>query len=442
MAEQPVMFMKGPYEPIVIDRAEGAWLYARDGRKILDAGAGAVVVNIGQGREEVARLAAEEVGRLNYIVPVWATPARERLTARLARWTPPGLNRFFFTSGGSEAVEAAIKFALMYQRVKGRPGRKKIISRWFSYHGNTLGALSVGGSLIRRAGYEEILFDWPHIGPPYCYRCPWGKSYPGCAIDCAQALEQEIARQGADAIAAFIAEPMMGASAAAVPPVKEYWPAIAEICQRHGIVLIADEVMTGFGRTGKRFAVEHWNVTPDILIGGKGLTGGYVPMGMIAVDEKMVRECEDAQTDFMFFTYSAHPLACAVADKVLEIMEREHLVERSAELGARLGAQLKEELSGHPMVGDIRGTGLFWGIEMVRERATRTPYPPSMRVTSRVIAAALKRGLFVYPSVGMAGREAGGDAVMITPPFVIGESEIEYIVRNLRAALDEVYPSL
>jgi len=442
MAEHPVVFMKSPYAPLEIERAEGPWLYTRDGRKILDAGAGAVVVNIGQGRAEIARLAAEEIEHLNYVLPVWTTPARERLVARLARWTPPGLNRFFFTSGGSEAVEAAIKFAILYQKIKGRPTRRKIISRWFSYHGNTLAALSVGGNLARRADFEEVLFDWPHIGPPYCYRCPWDKTYPGCGIDCAQALEQEITRHGADSIAAFIAEPMMGATVGAVPPVKEYWPMIADICRRHGILLIADEVMTGLGRTGKRFAVEHWNLTPDILVGGKGLTGGYMPMGMIAVDEKIVEACEGAQVEFMFYTYSAHPLACAIADRVLEIMERERLVERSAEVGARLGAQLKEELSGHPLVGDIRGIGLFWGIELVSDRATRTPYPPSLRVSGRVLAAAMKHGLFVYPSSGMAGREAGGDGVMVTPPFVIGDTEIEYIVRNLRTALDEVRSNL
>lgn len=442
MAEQPVMFMKSPYDPLVIERAEGAWLYTRDGRKILDAGAGAVVVNVGQGREEIAQLAAEEVRRLNYVVPVWATPERERLTARLAGWTPPGLNRFFFASGGLEAVEAAIKFAIMYHKTRGHPQKKKIISRWFSYHGNTLGALSVGGNLGRRADYEHVLFDWPHIGPSYCYRCPWGKSYPGCGIDCATALEQEIQRNGADSIAAFIVEPMMGATGGAVPPVKEYWPLIAEICRRNDILLIADEVMTGLGRTGKRFAVDHWNVKPDVLITAKGLTGGYMPMGMIAVDEKLVEECENAHADFMFYTYSAHPLACAIADKVLEIMEREHLVERAAEVGARLGAHLKEELSGHPMVGDIRGIGLFWGIELVRDRATRTPYSPALRVTSRVQAAALKHGLFVYPTVGMAGPVAGGDGVMVTPPFVIGTPEIEFIVHNLRTALDEVHPNL
>ncbi len=432
--------MRSPWTPLHIERAEGAYLYTKDGRKLLDAGSGAVVVNIGQGREELAKIAEETVRRLNYIVPVWVSTEREKLVNRLVGWTPPGLNRFFFTSGGSESVEAALKFAMLYQKVKGKPSKKKIISRQFSYHGNTLGALSAGSSL-RRADYEHVLFDWPKIPPSYCYRCPWGKTYPSCDIDCAIALEEEINKQGADNIAAFMAEPMMGASGGAVPPVKEYWPKLREICDRNDILLIADEVMTGFGRTGRRFAVDHWNVKPDILIGGKGLTGGYMPMGMIAVDEKIVAPCEEANRDFMFFTYSCHPLACAMADGVLAIMEREKLVERAENVGARLGAQLKEELSGHPMVGDIRGSGFFWGVELVRDRERRIPYAPELKAANRVLGAAVKRGMFFYPSTGMAGP-AGGDAMMITPPFIVNDNDIDFIVSTARAALDDVKPNL
>ena len=423
-----------------IERAEGAYLFTKDGRKILDAGSGAVVINIGQGREELATLAAETIRKLNYIVPVWVSTEREKLVKRLAGWTPRSLNRFFFTSGGSEAVEAALKFAMLYQKVKGKPSKKKIISRQFSYHGNTLGALSAG-STLRRADYEHVLFDWPKIPPSFCYRCPWGKTYPSCDIDCANALEEEIKKQGAENIAAFMAEPMMGASGGAVPPVKEYWPKLREICDRNDILLIADEVMTGFGRTGRNFAVDHWNVKPDILIGGKGLTGGYMPMGMIAVNENIVAVCEEANRDFMFFTYSCHPLACAMADGVLAIMEREKLVERAEKVGARLGAQLKEELSGHPMVGDIRGSGFFWGIELVRDRERRIPYAPELKVTNKVQGAAMKRGLFFYPSTGMAGP-AGGDAMMITPPFIVDDNDIDFIVSTARAALDDVKPNL
>ncbi len=441
MTEQQTLFMKSIYRPLRVERAEGTYLFTDDGQKILDAASGAVVVNIGQGREEIAQLAAEQVRQLNYVLPIWISPARERLVERLARWTPPGLNRFFFTSGGSESVEAALKFAIYYHSLKGRPEKKRFISRWFSYHGNTLAALSVSGNLARRAGFEHALFDWPKIPPSYCYRCPWEKTYPGCELDCATALEEEIRRAGAGTIAAFIAEPMVGASGGVIPPVKEYWPRIAEICRRNDILLIADEVMTGFGRTGKRFAMEHWDVKPDILVGGKGLTGGYMPMGMIAADEQLVEECEAHNGDFMFYTYSAHPLACAIAERVLAIMEREKLVEHAAEIGARLGGQLREELSGHPLVGDIRGSGLFWGIELVRDRASRMPYPAEAHVTGRVLGAAVRRGLFFYPATGMAG-ERGGDAIMIAPPFVIGDGEVDFIVGTVRAALHDIAPSL
>jgi len=442
MAERQVLFLRGPYgEPLHIERAEGAYLYTRDGRKLLDASSGAIVVNVGQGRRELAELAREQVERLDYVLPVWISPPRERLVERLAGWTPPGLDRFFFTSGGSEAVEAALKFAFLYHRVRGRQTRTKVVSRLLSYHGNTLGALSVSGNRARRADFEHVLFDWPKIPPSYCYRCPWQRTYPGCDLDCAQVLEDTIAREGADRIAAFIAEPMVGASGGVIPPVAEYWPRIAEICRRHDIVLIADEVMTGFGRTGKRFAVEHWGVTPDIIVGGKGLTGGYAPMGMIAVSRPLADACEQAGADFMFFTYTAHPLACALADRVLEIMERENLVEHAAQIGARLGARLRDELGAHPMTGDIRGAGLFWGIEVVADRAARRPFAPSMHVGRKLVRAAMERGVAVYPAAGMAA-EQGGDAVMIAPPFVIGDAEIELITTALRQSFDSVHQGL
>jgi adenosylmethionine-8-amino-7-oxononanoate aminotransferase len=440
MPDNQTMFIRGPHEPLAIERAEGPWLYTRDGRKILDGGAGAVVVNIGQGREEIAEVARRTIARLDYIVPVWTSPERERLVERLERWTPAGMDRFFFTSGGSEANEAAFKFAILLNKIRGKSSKNKIIGRKFSYHGNTIAALSAAGT-GRRADYEHVLIDWPKIEPTYCYRCPFGKTYPGCDLDCATALERKIVEVGADNVAAFIAEPMMGSSGGAVPPVKEYWPRIREICSKYDVLLIADEVMTGFGRTGRRFAVDHWNVTPDILVGGKGLTGGYMPMGMIAVRGELVEEVERSKSDFMFYTYSSHPVSCAVADAVLAIMERERLVERSHEMGARLGAQLREELSGHPMVGDIRGAGLFWGVELVHDKAARTPFAPDKKVTNRVLSAALKRGLFFYPSTGMAGK-AGGDAMMLTPPFVVGDSEIEFMVRTAREALDDVRPNL
>ncbi len=436
MADRQVLFLRGANgEPLQIVRAEGAWLFTRDGRKLLDASSGAIVVNVGQGRPELAELAREQVSSLNYVLPIWLSLARERLVEHLAQWTPPGLDRFFFTSGGSEAVESALKFAFLYHRIRGNTTRTRVISRQLSYHGNTLGALSVSGNRARRADFEHVLFDWPKIPPSYCYRCPWGRTWPGCDLDCAQALETAIAREGADTIAAFIAEPMVGASGGVIAPVAEYWPRLAEICRRHDIVLIADEVMTGFGRTGKRFAVEHWGVVPDIIVGGKGLTGGYVPMGMIAVSRRLTEVCERAGADFMFFTYTAHPLACAIADRVLEIMEREHLVEHAAQIGARLGERLRAELGDHPITGELRGAGLFWGIEVVADRATRQPFAPKLQMARHLMRAAIELGLAVYPAAGMAG-EQGGDAIMIAPPFVIGDAEVEFIAATLRRCFD------
>lgn len=442
MSQREALFLRGPHgEPLHVVRAQGPWLYTRDGRKLLDGASGAIVVNVGQGRSELADVAQEQVSNLNYVLPVWLSPARERLVQRLAEWTPPGVDRFFFTSGGSESVESALKFAFLYHRVKGHSGKNRIISRQLSYHGNTLGALSVSGNRARRADFEHVLFDWPKIPPSYCYRCPWGRAYPGCDLECAQALEQTIADHGADRIAAFIAEPMVGASGGVIAPVPEYWPRIAEICRRHDIVLIADEVMTGFGRTGKRFAVEHWGIVPDIIVGGKGLTGGYIPMGMIAASSRLVEVCEQAGADFMFFTYSAHPLACAIADRVLEIMEREKLVEHAAEMGALLGSRLAAELGDHPMTGDIRGAGLFWGIELVSDRARRTPFAPNLHVARKLLRRAMELGVVLYPASGMAGDQ-GGDAVMIAPPFVIGEPEVDLIVKTLRRCFDSLWETL
>lgn len=439
MAQRQVLFLRGPHgEPLQVVRAEGAYLFTSDGRKLLDASSGAIVVNVGQGRSELAELAREQVLSLDYVLPTWVSPARERLVEHLAQWTPPGLDRFFFTSGGSEAVESAIKFAFLYHRVRGNPGRNLVISRELSYHGNTLGALSVSGNRARRADFEHVLFDWPKIPPSYCYRCPWGRTYPGCDLECAQALEQTITRHGADRIAAFIAEPMVGASGGVIPPVAEYWPRLAEICRRHDIVLIADEVMTGFGRTGRRFAVEHWGVVPDIIVGGKGLTSGYVPMGMIAVSRRLMEVCEQAGADFMFFTYTAHPLACAIADRVLEIMEREQLVEHAARIGARLGERLKAELGDHPMTGEIRGAGLFWGIEVVADRASRRPFAPSRQVARQLMRYAIELGVALYPAAGMAGNQ-GGDAIMIAPPFVIGDTEVDFIAATLRRCFDSAW---
>jgi adenosylmethionine-8-amino-7-oxononanoate aminotransferase len=261
-----------------IQRAEGAYFFTEDGSPILDAAGGAIVVNVGQGRPEVAEAVARELRRVSYVVPPFATDSRLRLTERLLeRWLPEDLTRVLYTSGGSESVDAALRLARQHHVAAGRPERWKVIARDVSYHGATLSTLAVGGHTARREVMGPLLVQSPKTPACYCLRCPLGKTYPSCGVGCVDEIERVIRDEGPETVAAVIAEPIVGSSGGALVPPEEYWTRLAEICRRHGVLLIADEVMTGFGRTGKRFAIEHFGVTPDILVGGKGLAGGYAP---------------------------------------------------------------------------------------------------------------------------------------------------------------------
>jgi adenosylmethionine-8-amino-7-oxononanoate aminotransferase len=427
----PFISRPGGY-PFLIERAEGAYLFGAGGRRILDAAGGAVVVNVGHGRREVAQAYARAVEEATYVVPPFATESRVRLVERLReKWLPRELTRMVFTSGGSESMDAAIRLARRHHLSSGRPQRWKVIGRDLSYHGTTLATLAIGGHTKRRDGFEPWLPELPKAPACFCLRCPLELRYPDCRVACADELERIIEREGAETIAAFVAEPIVGSTIGAVVPPDEYWPRIADICRRHGILLIADEVMTGFGRTGKRFAIEHWGVAPDILVGGKGLTGGYAPMGAVFAREEVVAPIAERGDDLMFFTYSAHSGACAAADKVLEILEREDLVARAAEMGSRLRRALTE-LQSHPHVADVRGRGLLLGIELVRDRETMQPFPASAGLVNKVVAAGLAEGTFFYPG----GCDPARDVITLGPPFIIGEQEIAQIVRTLRAAID------
>ena len=425
--------------PFQVTRAEGATLFTPDAalpggeRAILDAAGGAVVANIGHGRAEPGEAYARAAARTTYVVPPFATEERVALVERLRRaWLPEGLTRAVFTSGGSESVDAALRLARQHHLSAGRPGRWKVIGRDLSYHGVTLATLAVGGHEKRRKGFEPLLTELPKAPACYCLRCPLGKRYPECGVACATALEELIAREGADTIAAFVAEPIGGSTAAAIAPPDEYWPEIVEICRRHDILVIADEVMTGFGRTGREMAVDHWGVTPDILCGGKGLTGGYAPMGGVFAREEVVEPIAARGDEMMFFTYSGHPASCAAADCVLGILEDEKLVERCARMGERLGAKLEEAFRDHPNVAEVRGRGLLRGVELVRDRDSLEPFAVEDRLTGKVVAAGLAEGVFFYPG----GCDPARDVITLGPPFVIAESEIETIVDALSAAVD------
>jgi adenosylmethionine-8-amino-7-oxononanoate aminotransferase len=359
-------------KPLVIARTEGVYLIAADGRKILDAAGGAIVANIGHGRREVAEAFARASSEVTYVVPPFATESRVRLVERLReRWLPPGITRAMFTSGGSESMDAAIRLARQHHVSAGRTGRWKVIGRELSYHGATLATLAIGGHSKRRAGFEPWLASLPKAPPATAPAVPSARTLVRDRVRDRTAHQ----RAKAETIAAFVAEPVVGSTGGAVAPVAEYWPAIVDICRRHGILIIADEVMTGFGRTGKRFAVEHWGVAPDILVGGKGLTGGYAPMGGLFAREEVIEPIAASGDELMFFTYGGHPASCAAAEAVLDILERERLVERAAIMGAKLEQALRERLGSHPHVADIRGRGLPLGVELVRDRATLDPFP-------------------------------------------------------------------
>ncbi len=430
---QAYPFVAAPGQiPLAISRAEGSYLFTSDGRRILDAAGGAIVANIGHGRREVGEAFARASAELSYVVPPFATEDRVRLVERLvADWLPAGVTRAAFTSGGSEAMDAAIRLARQHHLSSGRPERWKVIGRELSYHGTTLATLAIGGHTKRRAGFEPWLTDLAKAPAVYCARCPLGKAYPSCELACADEVEAIFEREGPDTIAAFVAEPIGGSTAGALTPPDDYWPRVAEICRRHGVLLIADEVMSGFGRTGRRFAVDHWNVIPDILVSGKGLTAGYAPMGGLFARPEVVDPIGRNGDPLMFFTYSAHPASCAAADKVLEIMQREGLVERAHEMGLRLRQRL-QGLESHPNVGEIRGRGLLLGIELVRDRATMEAFPAEANLTNKVVGACFGAGVSVYPG----GCGPARDVITLGPPFIIGDEEIDLIGKALEFGID------
>ena len=419
-------------------RGEGCYVFDSHGRKYLDAAGSAAVVSIGHGVAEVGRAMARQAAELEFAhTSQFHTAIAERLAARLRVLAPAAFReagRVWFTSGGSEATETAIKLARQYWVERGQPSRTRIVSRWQSYHGSTLGALALSGNLRRRAIYAPLLPEWGHIAPCYCYRCPLGLTFPDCRVACADELEKLLTDVGPQSVAAFIFEPVVGATLGAVAPPDGYLQRIAEIARRHGILLIADEVMTGMGRTGKNFAVEHWGITPDLILVGKGVASGYAPLGAVLVAPHVAEAIQHGSGAFEHgFTYQAHPVAMAAGLAVLDYIDQHHLFDRVLSAGRELLAAL-EPLRQHPNVGDIRGLGLLLGIEFVKNRASREPFPRSAGFAERVRQAAMEEGVTTYPIQGCADGERG-DHILLAPPFTISADETRFLARALEAAL-------
>jgi adenosylmethionine-8-amino-7-oxononanoate aminotransferase len=420
---------------------DGPYLIDAEGRRYLDGSGGAAVSCLGHGHPAVIAAVREQIGKLEYAHTSFLTSApAEALADDLIAHAPPGLSHVYFVSGGSEGVEAALKMAVQFHAENGRPGKSHIIARWQSYHGNTLGALSAGGNRWRRAQFASLLVDMSHIDECYEYRGRRNDETPEAyGRRMANALETEILRVGADRVAAFIAEPVVGATLGAVPAAPGYFKRIREICDRHGVLLILDEVMCGMGRTGTLHACEQEGVAPDIEVIAKGLGAGYQPIGAVLVNTRIVDAIREGTGFFQHgHTYLGHPVACAAALAVQR--EIRALLPQVRSHGERLDALLRARLGAHPNIGDIRGRGLFRGIELVADRATRAALPTSARTHARLKVAAMKRGLLCYPMGGTIDGEQG-DHVLLAPPFTCTMTHLEELADRLAAAVADVLPS-
>jgi adenosylmethionine-8-amino-7-oxononanoate aminotransferase len=434
---------KKPY-PVAV-RGEGVYVWDDAGHRYLDFSGSAAVNFIGHGVPEIADAMAEQARRLEFVhSSQFTTPVAEEFAQELLSFA--GKNFFggavYFTSGGSESVETALKLARQYQVEIEQKNRFQILSRQQSYHGSTLGALSVSGNRKRREIYLPMIREFEHVDMPYCYRCDFDCT-DGCR-NCGQQYAAELERAIAStngAAAAFIFEPMSGATQGAVTPPPGYLKSIADICSHNGVLLIADEVMTGMGRTGRNFAIEHWGISPDILVSAKGLSSGYAPLGAVLVTKKVVDAIAAGSGAFLHgFTNNAHPVSAAAGRAVLRRIQDKKLV-RAADSGATgtSASALKRSLESlHELgaVGDVRGLGLLWGVEFVAEKKTKAPFPPEKNFAGLIGKACQRRGLLVYPMQGCADGVAG-DHLLIAPPAVIAPDEIAWAIEQLRAAIVE-----
>ena len=425
-----------PSLPMAV-RAEGSTIWDAEGRAYLDASGGAIVVNVGHGRQSIADAMAAQAGRLAYAHgSAFTTEALEAYAAEVGPHIPVDDPRLYPVSGGSEAIETALKIARAYHLARGEKDRWIVFARWSSYHGNTLGALDLSGRKPLRRPYEGWLGRFRHVSAAYPYRAGYpGADALGDADELADELERAIVAAGPGTVAAFVAEPIVGATLAAAVPPEGYWPAVAEVCRRHGVLLIADEVMTGFGRTGRWFGVDHWGTRPDIIAAAKGATSGYWPFGFAAARGEIQDAIVAAGGLTHGFTYSHNVVGAAVAREVLRILETESLVEASARQGDRLQTLLRDRLSDHPNIGEIRGRGLMVGVELVANRETKAPFPRAARVTETTVRTARAAGVMLYSGTGLADG-TDGDSIMMGPPFVITDAELTRIADAVATAVD------
>ena len=419
-------------------RAEGCYIEDAEGRRYLDASGGAAVSCLGHGHPDVLAAMHAQLDRIAYAhTSFFSTPVAEELADVLVADAPAGISHVYLVSGGSEAMEAALKLARQYFVEIGQPQRAKFIARRNSYHGNTLGALAVGGNAWRRQQFAPLLIDVEHVAPTYAYRDR--RSDETDAQYCARLigeLEQTIERAGSGNVIAFVAETVGGATSGCLTAPAGYYRAVRELCDRHGMLLILDEVMCGMGRTGTLHACEQEGVAPDLMAVAKGLGGGYQPVGAVMIGGRVIDAIAQGSGFFQHgHTYIGHPMACAAALAVQQVMKRDRLVERCARQGEKLASRLRAAFCEHAHVGDIRGRGLFLALEFVRDRETKQPFDPARRLAARIRAEAMSDGLLCYPMAGtIDGRN--GDHLLLAPPFIIEDAEVDLIVVRLQQAID------
>ncbi len=411
-------------------RGEGARLFDADGKEYIDGLSGLWNVNVGHGRRELAQAAYDQMATLGYCSGYTGSsnPPAIELAERLSSWTYPSIHRFFFTSGGGESSESNFKTARYYWRLKGKKEKTKVISRQWGYHGVTLAAMSATGIASYWPMFEPRVPGFVHIPSPYPYRyqAPAGVS-PGVAA--ANELEKAILAEGPDTVAMFLAEPVQGAGGV-IPPQDDYFPRIREICSRYEVLMVSDEVITGFGRTGTKFGLEHWGVEPDMIQFAKGITSGYFPLGGIGLSDEIAKTLDAADPVWMHaYTYSSHPVGCRVALANLDIIEREGLVGEARRKGKKLLEGLKGALAAHPYVGDVRGLGMMCAVEIVKDKATKEEFPAAEKVGFRVHEETQKRGLY---------SRHRGDVFLLAPPLVTSDAEIDRVVQILGESVEAV----
>ncbi|WP_089173526.1 aspartate aminotransferase family protein [Bosea sp. AS-1] len=417
---------------------QGVFITDKEGRSYIDGSGGAAVSCLGHGHPEVIAAMRAQMDRIAYAhTSFFTTDVAEELAERLVALAPEGLDYAYLVSGGSEAVEAAMKMARQYFVEIGQPQRRHFIARRQSYHGNTLGALAAGGNAWRRAQFQPILPETHHVSPCYAYRDQKdGETPEAYAARLADELEAKILELGAEEVIAFIAEPVVGATLGAVGPVADYFARTRRICDKYGVLLILDEVMCGMGRTGTLFACEQEGISPDLVTIAKGLGGGYQPIGAVLLSDRIYRAFAEGSGLFQHgHTYICHPMAAAAANKVVELISQPEMLENVRLMGERLQVGLDARLGQHPHVGDIRGRGLFRGIEIVADKETKAPFDPMLKMHARIKKEAMARGLMSYPMGGTIDGRLG-DHVLLAPPYIIGPREIDQIVERIGAAID------